>query len=152
MHPTGDAILVERATGKEVRHFDAGDVSAPQDLTFSANGKMLATINRTGTIRLWDTATGKLLQTMQAKCSDGLTARLRFTAGDQTLVSSTMRYGEKGGLLLEFAAWSVATGQVQTRRDGPKNIAWCQALSPDGKLLAWSGRPYRGLFEEAELW
>src|SRR5262249_5654763 len=37
MHRTGDAILVDRVTGKEIRHFDEGSESAPQDLTFSAN-------------------------------------------------------------------------------------------------------------------
>jgi WD40 repeat protein len=56
---------------------------------------VLATINRTGTIRLWDTATGKLVQSMNGERSEGLYQRLRFTSGEKTLVSTSMSYGEK---------------------------------------------------------
>jgi hypothetical protein len=48
--------------------------------------------------------------------------------------------------------WSVATGQATRRHEGPKNITWCQALSPDGTLFAWVGRHDLGLHERAELW
>lgn len=151
MHKMGDAVLVDRATGKQVRHFDAGDVSAPQDLTFSSDGKLLATINSAGTVRLWDVATGKLARSMNAEGSPGLSYRLRFTAADRTLVSTSMRYGPTG-IASHIVEWAVATGQAQARHEGPKDIGWCQALSPDGKLFAWSGRPYRAVHETAEVW
>jgi WD40 repeat protein len=151
LHKTGDAILVDRATGKEVRHFDAGDEAAAQDLTFSASGKILATIGRTGTLRLWDTATGKLLQTMKVEGHEGLTYHLRFAPGDKTVISTSMTYGEKG-VSTHIVEWSVATGQAIKRHEGPKNISWCQALSADGKQFAWVGRHDLGLDQQAEVW
>jgi WD40 repeat protein len=151
MHKTGDAILVERATGKQIRHFDAGDESAPQDLTFSAGGKMLATVGRTGTIRLWDPVTGELLRSMNAEGSEGLQYRLRFVDGDRTLVSTSMSYGPTA-VSSQIVAWSVATGKAEARRAGPRDLSWCQALSPDGKVFAWAGRHDRGQGETVELW
>jgi WD40 repeat protein len=62
-----------------------------------------------------------------------------------------MSYGEKT-VSSHIVEWSVATGKAQTRKEGPKDIYWCQALSPDGKRFAWVGRHYQGLHEKAVVW
>jgi WD40 repeat protein len=152
MHPSGDLVLIDRATGKQVRHFDDGKPSAAQALACSADGSKLATISGQGTIRVWDAGTGKLLRTMETGGSQGLSSELRFIEGDRTLVSLSIRYGDGGHQVSRLAEWDVATGKEKKVRDGPRNLGWCHLLSPDGKQLAWAGGAYGEQREEVEVW
>lgn len=150
MHETGDGVLVDRATGKQIRHFDDGIASAAQDLTFSSDGKLLATVDRKGKIRLWETATGKLVRTMDTEVSEGA-YQLRFISRDKAFVSVSWNYNTSRGPA-SIVEWDVATGKANSRREGPKEVYWCRALSPDAKLFAWAGRVSRGHHEQVEVW
>ncbi len=152
MRPTGDLVLIDRATGKQVRHLDDGKASAAQALACSPDGRTLATITSKGTIRVWDAGTAKLLRTMEAGGSPGLSFELRFINGGKSLVSLSTRYGDGGHQVSRISEWDVATGKERQRRDGPTNTGWCHLLSPDGRRLAWAGGAFAGRHEHLELW
>jgi WD40 repeat protein len=152
MQPTGDLVLIDRATGKQVRHLDDGQASAAQALARSADGSKLATISSQGAIRVWDAATGRLLRTMQAAGSPGLSFELRFVDGDRTLVSLSMHYGNGGLPVSRIALWDVVTGKEKKSSAGPQNMSWCHLLSPDGRLLAWVEGASGDRRDPVELW
>ena len=148
-----ETVLIDRATGKEVRRLDDQKVYAPQDLTFSPDSATLASVAPDGTIRLWEAATGKLLRRMQTGGHEGLYYRLRFLPDGRTLLSLSMNYDRGGHIQSRLIEWDVATGQRRSERAGPADVYWCLALSPDGKFLAWGGKPWAGSPDDrVELW
>jgi WD40 repeat protein len=152
MHRTGDLVLIDRFTGKQVRHFDDGKASAAQALACSADGRKLATISNQGTIRVWDAGTAKLLYTLEAGGSPGLSFELRFVDGDRTLVSLSSKYGDGGHPVSRITEWEVATGKEKKSSAGPRNMGWCHMLSPDARWLTWAGGASGERPEEVAFW
>jgi WD40 repeat protein len=148
---TGEVVLLDRTTGKPVRHLDDGRAAAPQALVFSPDGGKVATVCKDGVIRLWDVGTGKLVRSMNTGGQRGLYYQLRFVNGGKGLVSVSMSY-EGGRRVARIVEWDPATGKPRQESAGPADLYWCQALSPDGKLLAWSGRMGAGRHEDVEVW
>jgi WD40 repeat protein len=151
MHPTGDLVLIGRATGRQVRHLDDGKATAAQALACSSDGSKLATISNKGTVRIWDAGKRKLLHTLEAGGSPGLSFELRFIDGDRTLVSLSMQYGSGGHRVSRITEWDVATGKKKSS-EGPTDMGWCHRLSPDARLLAWTAGAGRDRREEVEVW
>jgi RNA polymerase sigma factor (sigma-70 family) len=150
---TAETVLIDTTTGKEVRRLDDQKVYAPQDLAFSPDGDKLASVAPDGMVRLWEVGTGKLLRRMQTGGHAGLYYLLRFLPDGKTLVSLSMNYGRGGHVQSRLIEWDVATGQRRSERAGPADMYWCNALSPNGKLLAWGGRPWAGAPDDrVELW
>ena len=118
------AVLIDVATGKAVREFrtEGGEGS----LAFSPDGKTLA-VARYDEVRLWDTATGKLVHTL-----DGRAGRVHTVAfgPDGKWVAS----GHPSRVIL----WDAASGKVLGSKDIPERdvSAKCLAVSPDGKVVA----------------
>jgi WD40 repeat protein len=149
---TGEVVLLDRKTGKPVRHLDDGRAAAPQALAYSPDGGKVATVCKDGVVRLWDVTTGKVVRRMSTGGHSGLYYQLRFVNGGKGLVSVSMAYGAGGHKVSRIVEWDPATGKVRQDSEGPADMYWCQALSPDGKLLAWSGRMGAGRHEDAEVW
>jgi RNA polymerase sigma factor (sigma-70 family) len=150
---TAEVILVDRATGKEVRRLDDKKVCAPQALAFSPDGAVLASVAKDGTIRLWEVATGKLRRRMQTGGHEGLPYALRFLVDGRTLVSLSMTYGPTGHRRSRLVEWDTTTGKVRKEFAGPADLGWCLALSPDGRRLARAGSPWAGgPSDEVEVW
>jgi WD40 repeat protein len=135
---TAETVLLDRATGKPVRRFDAGQVYSSRALTFSGDSHTLASVSPKGTIRLWDVATSKVIQRMESGGQEGLYHALRFLPDGKTLLSLSMTYGKFGHRLSRLVEWDLATGKVIQESEGPRDLEWCLGLSPDGKLLAWA--------------
>jgi WD40 repeat protein len=101
-------------------------------VSFSSDGKILATTGADGEIRLWEVRTGTELRQMHTGAQD--LASLAFVRGDKLLVS--------GGYDQAVQLWEVATGK-ELPRFGGETRGRC-ALSPDGsKLVSWSGQASR---------
>jgi RNA polymerase sigma factor (sigma-70 family) len=132
--------LWDPQTGKKIRTFPGGggEVYAA---VFSSDGKLLAVSssdkfdeklvgsNQTGTIRLWDPATGKLVRVVAthkqaARC-------LAFLPGDKQLAVGSYDSG--------IEAWDVATGKKVRQLHARPEFAACLAISPDGRRLAAAG-------------
>ncbi|MBI4681872.1 MAG: PD40 domain-containing protein [Nitrospirae bacterium] len=94
-------------------------------VSFSPDGKMLASGNYDKTIILWDTATGEKIRTLK---SDGIAIFVSFSPDGKTLASC----GDKIILI-----WDVATGQkIKTLTGHSDSSVNSLSFSPDGKMLA----------------
>lgn len=125
--------LVEMESGKDVWG-DKGHYDRVATLTFSPDGKKLATGSPDQTIRVWDLSTSKTATTITVEAYFGLP--ITFSPDGQHI--ACLRTGSW------FRVWHVETGRmvidqhVATLRPDPKN--WrerisCYAFSPDGKRV-----------------
>jgi len=102
-----------------------GHTSDVYSVAFSPNGKTIASASVDGTIKLWDTATGQLLRTLQGHTSN--VNSIAFSPDGKTIVSASSDATIK--------IWDIATGDVLRSIDaqGPVDAV---AFSPDGKSIA----------------
>jgi WD40 repeat protein len=96
-------------------------------VTWSPNGKLLATGGRRDGVRLWDAATGKLVRLLPAKVGQGVFYTC-FSPDSTLLVSS----GFDGAL----EVWDVATGNRLRQLGSDSAQLGPVRFSGDGKLLA----------------
>jgi WD40 repeat protein len=104
-----------------------GHTKAVLTVAFSADGKVLASGSRGGTIRLWDVRTGKVTLTLSDPSTD--LPCLAFSPDGRTLATSV--YGGKRINLLD-----VETGKDRAILEGHRAAVHSLACSPDGKTLA----------------
>src|SRR5262249_18260955 len=93
-------------------------------LSFSPDGKTLATGCWSGAVRLWETATGKELRRMYHH--DGV-RWVTFSPDGAVLAS---------GSAWTIELWAPAAGKALRRLPGHESVPMHLAFSPDGKLLA----------------
>jgi WD40 repeat protein len=120
----GNIELFDIATGKLI--FAApGQAKVTAVMTLSRDRTTMATADLSGTVRLWDVATGQNTVAIQS-------AKFVATNPDGTVLSWS-----DGSGTLEFR--ELAGGKVVGRLPGPlSGKGSLAALSPDGKTLAWS--------------
>ena len=123
-----EAISTVREYNRLERHNES-----VTSLSISPDGRQLASASEDKTIKFWDVATGKLLNTITDTELDSLVMKLTFSPDSKTLVS--ISYDRK----VRF--WDVATGKsLKTPIRCGNNRLWGASLSPDGKTLAVSDR------------
>jgi eukaryotic-like serine/threonine-protein kinase len=130
--PPVPAYVVSLPDGR-VRHELGGHRRFVHALTFRPDGECLATLGNEGTIRVWDTDSGRELRAMSANTSVSLTlgtelAELRWSPDGLRLASS----GGDG----QVRIWDPATGRETARiAHNARSVAW----SPDGARIASAG-------------
>ena len=117
------ARLFDIATGTE--HVLAGHHDFVSGLAFSPDGSTLATGSIDGTIRLWDTTSGKITAWLPGHMQE--TTDVAFSADGLTLAS----LGREDSLKL----WDLRTGREVVSEAEPHAGIWLQ-FSPDGQKLA----------------
>jgi WD40 repeat protein len=126
----GGLHLVDAATGRELRHWDAENKRPIAALVRASNGRFLAAYGSLpeaegGLVRLWDAATGKEVRQL-ADDEAGITAAALSSDG-KVLATGNNR----GSICL----WDAATGKELRRCAGSRSVQ-CLAFAPDGKTLA----------------
>jgi WD40 repeat protein len=99
-------------------------------ISLSPDGKQAATAGGDGTVRIWDVATGRAVQSWTADDTRSVFA-VAYTPDGRSVLTS----GWGGTVRL----WDAATGK-DTRRFRDDKGGARSALSPDGKLVAASGK------------
>ena len=107
-----------------------GHLSEVVDVAFSADGARLATASRDRTARVWDTATGELLQTFSGH--EESVRDVLFTAAGDFLVT--------GSSDMTARVWNLSTGEAIAVLSGHTDRIFDVTLSPDEQLLATASR------------
>lgn len=93
-------------------------------IAFTADGKVLASGSKDGTIRLWDTKTGKQIQEL----SSGLKTTLAFSSDGNSIASVVNNN--------QIQLWDVSSGQKTSTLNGKIGECYALTYSPDRKFLA----------------
>lgn len=128
LHRPSDENRIEVAAGALVEYAGHGGDSIGRS-TFSPDGKQIATAGDDGTIRLWDAATHRTIETIEAH--KGSVHQVVWSADGQWIAS----VGRDEKLML----WSVS--QRKTRATiSTRERAYSVAISADGKRIVTGGR------------
>jgi len=152
--PNAEAVLWDRATGKEIRRLKIADSTSVFDVAFSPDGKfaLLAVssfMGKTETpsqIILWDVETGEEVRRFEEEIS-GWTLSIAVSPDGRQMFSSSASMAPdrvQGGLIL----WDVETGR-RIRQFSTENTGQV-VFSADGRL-ALSGS-YWGADGHVSLW
>ncbi|MGW9031904.1 WD40 repeat domain-containing protein [Streptomyces sp. NPDC055722] len=113
-------------------------------MAFSRDGRTLTSGSDDGTVRLWDTSTGRTRTTLHGR--DG-----SVDLGALSPDGRTLTIGKSGRVQL----WDTSTGRMRIRipLTGDKDIATPVLFSPDGRTLATFGTfGTAGGDNSVELW
>src|SRR5206468_950736 len=98
-------------------------------IAFTPDGKTVIAGDQQGTVKRWDTVTGK--EKGELKGHHGLIHLVALLKDGRTLVT-----GDSGGTVL---FWDAATGKRLPRRGTEVGPNLCLAVTPDGKTLISTG-------------
>jgi WD40 repeat protein len=121
----GCVRVVDLATGKQVRRFDADVGGELMSAAFSPDGRTLA-VGEDKQVSLWELASGGL-RTRLSGGHEGFVVTLCFAADGRRLASGCHHY--KGGV------WEVPSGKLWRK----VSTSLFMKISPDGKKLFQSG-------------
>ncbi|KAL2802568.1 WD40-repeat-containing domain protein [Aspergillus granulosus] len=119
------APRVDENWGPELQTLE-GHSRSVRSITFSPDGRLLASGSRDGTIKLWNPATGGITHTLDS-CSD-LVLSVTFSPDGRLLAS--------GSIDRTIKLWDPATGNIKHILESRSNSDLSVTFSPDCKLLA----------------
>jgi serine/threonine protein kinase len=122
-----ESIVIYRSTGDSLTQLQEISVQPfVEDVAFSLDGKILAFASDDHTVKLWDIASGGLINTLEGH-SDYV-ASVAFSPDGKTLASSS---GDK-----TIKLWNVSTGDLLNTLAGHSDGVGSVIFSPDGQTLA----------------
>ncbi|HEV3444738.1 MAG TPA: WD40 repeat domain-containing protein, partial [Gemmataceae bacterium] len=101
-------------------------------LAYSPDGSKLATASIDGTVKIWDTATGRELRTYRGHNGQVQAVAFSPVKGDKLLVAS-------GGADKTIHIWNANTGAAIRKLTDLQGMVATVAFSPDGKSIASAG-------------
>jgi WD40 repeat protein len=127
----GTVVVLDTATGKEVRRF-AGHDKQIAALAYAPDGRRVASLSLDNTVRVWDAATGQALHTLRLSGQPANTVDARGLA-----YSSDGKRIAAAASSATVKVWDAATGQ---ELHDFHEAAGSVVFSPDAQRLAWAGR------------
>jgi hypothetical protein len=106
-----------------------GHRGAVRGIVFAPDAKSFASCGEDGTVRLWDTATGKEKRRLEGHADEVTCAA--FTPDGRHLVSA--------GRDRRLRLWDIAAGNEVRRFTGHTDAVRCVAVSPDGRRVLSGG-------------
>jgi WD40 repeat protein len=141
VNPGGEVCLFDPADGKELARLGKHNSDIVPSLTFSPDGRILASSGQDATIRLWDVARRKPLFVLRSE--DTMVLPIVFSRDGKWLISGggTQKNPQESDSPWEHPAiriWDAATGkQLRVFRDTEvRGTVDSLALAPDGRTLA----------------
>ena len=122
--------LWDVSTGAHLRDLKGEETTSVKKSAFSADGRLLATTGGDKAIRVWDVATGELLQTLVGHTE--IVFQPTFSLDDATLLSGSLDGSAK--------LWDIATGTTLRTFVGHTASVYANALSPDGRFAVTGGK------------
>jgi WD40 repeat protein len=136
-------IILDVATGKELRRLTHPGSGVVYDLAFSPDGRRLASKAVNDGYRLWDTATGTELR---LPIIDPLGSPIVFSPDGNFLASGGRHWPARDTEVdASVHLWELDTGKEACRFDGHKGLAESLAFSPDGRRLVSANRDMTAL-------
>jgi WD40 repeat protein/transcriptional regulator with XRE-family HTH domain len=129
-----DALQRSLQSMRLVKSWEAHD-SDVFSIAISPDGKKLASISNDGTAKVWDSATGRLLQTLPTWNGIISGISIAFTPDGRYLLAPATE--------LALKMWDISTGKEVRRFDETFDHRFrinSVAISPDGELVAGGGR------------
>ncbi len=124
-HIPGEIKLWDVATGKAIATL-TGHSSTVWSVSFSPDGKTLASVSQDRTVKLWDIMPNPEIATL--KGHTGTVTSMSFDSKGQTLVTVSRDKTIK--------LWDVKKGQVKATLLGHLRGVLAAGISPDGKIVA----------------
>ena len=122
--------LWEAGSGKPLRSF--GDHQwAVTSLTFSSDGKLLASSSKDKTVKIWNLSDGRLVQSLEKLVTD--IALMVFSPEGKTLIT---RSETRDQSTVRF--WDISTGRLLNQVPGSRRLRAIN-FSADGKTVAIAG-------------
>jgi WD40 repeat protein/tRNA A-37 threonylcarbamoyl transferase component Bud32 len=127
----GAVVVLDVVAGKEARAFQ-GHEKQIGAVAYAPDGMRLASLSLDNTVRIWDTATGKAIHTLQLAAGPSRVVDLRgvaYSADGKRLAATAPNEPVK--------VWDAATGkELHDFHDSASTVAF----SPDARRLASAGR------------
>jgi WD40 repeat protein len=129
-NPTVTSTLQKTLNYRNERNRLEGHQNSVRSISFSPDGKTLASGSADKTIKLWELATGKEIKTLSGH--QGGVNSVSFSPDGKTLASAS---GDK-----TIKLWELATGKEIKTLSGHQEYVNSVSFSPDGKTLASASR------------
>jgi hypothetical protein len=120
---------------REIINVDPKLVAGLRSLSYSPDGRLLSATTATGTLLIWDAATGKE-QWRAEDVVEVASAPTAFSPDGRLLAAAVAGRGQAE---TPIRVYEIATGSIRCEFDGGAGSTRSLAFSPDGRLLASGG-------------
>ncbi len=128
--PAPSILVTDAQTGATLRQLD-GHKRVIVAMTFSNDGKLLASSSRDDTVRIWDRVSGKTMHVLRGHRKPPLS--LSFSPeGEMLLTGDDM-----------IKLWDVSSGDLLHSISSRDEVVLASAFSPSGRQIAWAGKKHR---------
>ena len=111
-----------------------GHIKVANSISFSPDGKTLASGAWDKTVKLWDVTTGTNIATFSGGHTESVTS-VAYSSDGKTLASAGMWDGT-------IVLWNATTGKIAAALPGHQSKIYFLVFSPDGTILASGGRDH----------